>query len=34
MAKIKTDLKSINNDYAEQYGFNVEDKPLYKLDKG
>ncbi len=28
------DLTSINANYEEKYGFNVADKPLYKLDKG
>lgn len=28
------DLKFLNNNYEEKYGFNVEDKPLIKLDQG
>ncbi len=28
------ELKFLNTDYEEKYGFNVEDKPLIKLDKG
>ncbi len=31
---MKTEVSNLNENYEEKYGFNVEDKPLIKLNKG